>query len=308
MQVKFYGTRGSIPAPSFYGGPLQDSFITAKYGGNTSCVEVRDGNEQIILDAGTGIRVLGIDMAKKGFFNLNKPVAHILISHLHADHIQGVGFFTPLFKKDATFHFYGMRHGSVSVESAIRGTLHHPYFPLELRDVNAKVEFHDLTDSQQFYVGKAGIKVLQSPHDRRRGMKVGRMNHPNGGSSTYRIEMNGAVFVYATDVEIKSSPETREKLTEMCQNADLVVIDAQYTPEEYERKEGYDGKEGWGHNDYETALETVIGANAKKVRIFHHEPVHDDTMLDNLEKRCIEYARGSSIDVALAREGMAVQL
>ncbi len=304
MQVKFYGTRGSIPAPSFYGGPMQDSFITAKYGGNTSCVEVRDGNEQIILDAGTGIRVLGIDMAKKGFFNLNKPVVHILISHLHADHIQGVGFFTPLFKEDATFHFYGMRHGYVSVERAIRGTLHHPYFPLELRDVSAKVEFHDLTDSQQFYVGKAGVKVLQSPHDRRRrGMKVGRMNHPNGGSSTYRIEMNGAVFVYATDVEIKSAPQTREKLTEMCQSADLVVIDAQYTPEEYKTKEG------WGHNDYETALNTVIEANARRVRIFHHEPVHDDKMLDDLEKKCIEYAKErSGIDVALAREGMAIQL
>lgn len=309
MEVKFWGTRGSIATPSVYGETPEDSFITAKYGGNTSCVEVRNGKDLIILDAGTGLRFLGIDLIKRGF-NPGKNPLHLFLSHYHADHIEGLGFFKQVFNPNAAMTIYGQNHGYISVQNAVSRRQDHPYFPLQIDKWPAKIKFIELEDGQKLKIGNANIEVATVDHLEEEHLEelpeldVGMMNHPNGGSSTYRIELDGNVFVYATDVEVNSSQETREKLLRMSNNADLLVIDSQYTSEEYETRKG------WGHNDYKTAIDIGIEAKVKKMRLHHHEPEHDDKMLDELERLCKEYAmsKADGLDIMLARERMTIVL
>jgi phosphoribosyl 1,2-cyclic phosphodiesterase len=309
MKIKYWGVRGSIPSPSING------FNTGKYGGNTSCIEITtDGKDTYILDAGTGIRLLGLDMMKRG--NIGKQKAKILLSHVHWDHIQGFPFFTPAFIPGNEYKLYGEKkdtkfkseNGDIidykkSLEETLRGQQQYPNFPVTLEQMASKMSFYDLEEGKTL---ENGVTVSYT-----------RLNHPNGVFS-YKFEENEKKFVYATDTE--HDPETNtnqdlgkqsKKVAEWAENAEILVYDGQYTPEEYNPKEfNKQGmpKIGWGHSTYAKGIDIALKANVKSLVLFHHDPLHDDRQLDEIQEKAFEYLKkmnsDSKLRVILAYEGL----
>lgn len=279
FKIRFWGTRGSIAAP----GPK-----TVKYGGNTACVEVRCGEELIILDAGTGIRDLGTKLLEE------MPVkASILFSHVHWDHIQGMPFFQPIFVPGNEFRLYGNRNWDMKLEYALRYQMQNPNFPVTLEQVNAvgaRMEYIDIDVGAVFEVGDNNQITIRSVE----------LPHPDG-SFGFRIEYKGRSLVYATDTE--DLPEPDEKLVELARGTDLLIHDAQYTNEEYYGLNG-DSKESWGHSTPEAAVKVAMAANVKKLVLFHHDPYHDDTKVDQM----LQMASASFPNTIAASEGMVVKL
>ena len=230
LTVRFWGVRGSVPAP----GPR-----TAAVGGNTSCVEVRCGGETIILDAGTGIRGLGERLLAGG-----RPVsASLLFSHVHWDHIQGFPFFPPLFRRDTALVLHGRPdHGSL--ESALRQQMTAPSFPVHLGAVPAALSFGEIEPGQPFEVGSALVRAA-------------RLNHPDGVLA-YRIEVEGRAVVFATDTEHHADGIDRD-LVALADGADLLIYDAQYTPEEYAGVIG-GPRSGWGHSTWVEGIRVARAA------------------------------------------------
>lgn len=276
FRVVFWGVRGSIPVP----GPQ-----TAEVGGNTSCVEVLCGKTRLVFDGGTGLRLLGQSLLSQ------LPVtAHLFFSHVHWDHIQGFPFFAPAFITGNAIHMYGGRNVFGSVETALAGQMQNPNFPVLLRDLPAKLEFHDILPNQTFTIDDT-VRITTAP---------GR--HP-GGVLAYRIEYDGKVLVYATDTE--HAPQPDAELVELLRDADVVVYDSQYTNEEYTGggKHG-PSKVGWGHSTYEAAIATIKAAGAKKYVLFHHDPGQDDAAVRDKEAR----AQALFPNSVAAREGMVIEL
>ena len=218
FSVTFWGVRGSIATP----GP-----DTAQVGGNTSCVEVVCGQKRIVLDTGTGMRMFGQKLTKE-LRTGQLPVADltVLYSHLHWDHLQGLPFFAPLYSPSSTLRFFGPK----GVERALRTQMGEPGFPVRLDDVPSKLLFRELCE---------GMRVDLSDD---LSITCARLNHP-GGVLAYRIDYQGRSLVYATDTEHYSVPDP--KLVRLASGADLLIYDAQYTPNEYDS-----GKKGWGHSTY----------------------------------------------------------
>ncbi len=254
MKVKFWGTRGSIPVPE------PDCM---KYGGDTSCVEVRCGELLLILDAGTGIRKLGVHLMQDPAF---KGEGHILISHSHWDHIQGFPFFRPAFVSGNTFHIYGAFKADNRLEDSLRGQMGSIYFPIEMSELPSSFHFIELIE-QDFFIGD--VKITSRA-----------LNHP-GGCFGYRINDGRNVLVYATDTEPQENGDD-SKLVELARNADLLIYDSQFTPEEYGS-----GKKGWGHSTWRDAVQLAQKAQVKRLVLFHHDPYHNDTFID----RMLEQAR-----------------
>lgn len=271
MRVRFWGVRGSTPTP------LKENLV---YGGNTSCVEVRtDSDEILVFDGGTGIRLLGKALEQE--FDGARIRAHIFFSHFHIDHIQGVPFFTPLYSPDNhfTFYFAGRRDANL-VMDALAGMMANPYFPVDMSKLPCIRDYIDLVEGT-FRVADTKIEVLK-------------LNHPQGCVG-YRIMQNDKVISYCTDVE--HGPEWSDRnLKTLAADADCLIIDSQYTPEEYP------GHEGWGHSTWKQAVESAIEANAKKLVLFHHDPYHDDEMVESI----LEQARQLHPNVVAAREGMEI--
>ena len=252
MRVTLFGTRGSIPAP----GPE-----TLRYGGNTAAVEVcgKDGTV-LVLDAGTGIRRLGTHLS-------TTTQVDILLSHLHMDHIQGLGFFGPLFNPLTKVHVWGPASSVHSLETRLARYLSPPLFPVHLRDL-PNVVCHEVP-FPAFDIGPFRIRTSLICHP---GPTVG-----------YRIESEDGVIAYLCDHEPAlglsngrwPSPDWISGY-DIAVNADLLIHDAQYTDEEYERCIG------WGHSTYRHAFEFAARVGAKRIVPFHHDPSHDDEMLDRL--------------------------
>ncbi len=280
MHITFWGVRGSIPTP----GPE-----TAQIGGNTSCVEVRAGKAILVFDGGTGLRMLGKKLVKE------LPVeAHIFFSHVHWDHIQGFPFFDPAFVAGNTIHLYGGNNVSRTLEETLAGQMDHPSFPVHLTEMGAKMTFHDLREGQVLSVDpKDGTKLT---------VTTGRGNHPNGVWA-YRVDHGGKSFVYATDTEHYAVVDP--KLVKLARNVDVLVYDAQYTPEEYAGSvSGGSPKVGWGHSTYEEAIKLAKAAGAKHLVLFHHDPMQDDAMVRDKEKR----ARSLFAETTAAFEGLTLDL
>jgi phosphoribosyl 1,2-cyclic phosphodiesterase len=287
MKVTYWGTRGSTPAPSV----RSRGFYTDRYGGNTSCVEISVPGTQLILDAGTGIRELGAYMAGNGI-----KAANILLSHSHWDHIQGFPFFVPGYLPGNWLRVFGQEKDFLvmrRVEPTTKQTFEHqqvqPYFPVPLESMNAQMEFNDVLPGDSFDLD--GVRITTRE-----------LNHPNGYLG-FRLEHNGKIVAYASDNE-PDGRELTDNLIELARGADLFIQDAQYTPEEYA------GKKGWGHSTYEHAIDSAVKAGAKKLALFHHEPVHDDRQLDAILKRAHDYLpkaldlyKGSGLEIAMAEEG-----
>ncbi|HVZ98993.1 MAG TPA: MBL fold metallo-hydrolase [Caulobacterales bacterium] len=287
MQVRFWGTRGSIATP----GPT-----TVRYGGNTSCVELRpESGELILIDCGTGAHALGQALKSRA----KACSGHILISHTHWDHIQGLPFFAPLFVAGNEWHIYGPRGLGQSLKDVLAGQMEYAYFPVALNAFAATVHFHEVVEGG-FQIGDVRIATHY-------------LNHP-ALTVGYRIEADGATLVYASDHE-PHSPEAGEGHAEAAEggdlahiefirDADLLIHDAQYTAAEYP------GKIGWGHSTVEYVIDMAAAANVRHVALYHHDPARTDEDVDKLiaaaRTRALE--EGSNLLVTAAAEGETLEL
>ena len=287
MRVQFWGTRGSIAKP----GPS-----TARYGGNTSCVEVRSARGTlVIVDCGTGAHSLGQELMSGGAKRLR---GHILISHTHWDHIQGIPFFYPLFVPGNEWDIYGPKGLGQSLREILAGQMQYSYFPVTLDQCRAKIRYHDLVE------GTFGIDDIK--------VSTHYLNHP-ALTLGYRLEADDVTLVYACDHE----PHARVLATgdgditgqdlrhaEFVNRADLLIHDAQYTAEEYP------ARVGWGHSSVEYVVNLGRFARVKKVALTHHDPLRDDDAIDrlvaNIQAKLREDA--SSLDVFAAAEGQVVEV
>ena len=286
MKVRFWGTRGSIAAP----GPT-----TARYGGNTSCVELRasDGT-LIVLDCGTGARELGLHLVRTE----PQPYRiHLFIGHTHWDHIQGFPFFVPAFLPGTELNIYaplGFQHG---LEEAMAGQMEYSYFPVKLRELRSRIHFTEL-DEGFFRVGEVLVETQY-------------LNH-TAPTIAYRMSTGGATIAYVTDHEPFWSTEGRvsrhpgdERHIEFLRGANLVVHDAQYTEEEYRG-----GKVGWGHSSVDYAVDVALAAGVDRLVLFHHDPTHDDATMDAMQAtaRARVAAAGGALDVLAGAEGLELDV
>ena len=274
MQITFWGVRGSIPSP----GPT-----TAQIGGNTSCVEVRAGKALLIFDGGTGLRMLGKKLLPE------MPIeAHMFFSHVHWDHIQGFPFFEPAFVAGNVFHLYGGNNVSRTLEETLAGQMDHPNFPVHLTAMGAKMTFRDLAEAEAVEIdGGPGGPVL---------VTNARGNHPQGVFA-FRVEHKGKSVVYATDTEHYAG-RVDENLLKLARGASVLVYDSQYTPEEY------GSKRGWGHSTFEEGAKLAKLAGARRLVLFHHDPMQSDAAVLQKESR----ARALFDEVVAAYEGLTVEV
>jgi phosphoribosyl 1,2-cyclic phosphodiesterase len=280
MRITFWGVRGSIPTP----GPA-----TVEIGGNTSCVEIRCGKAILIFDGGTGLRALGKQLLKEMPFT-----AHLFFSHVHWDHIQGFPFFEPAFVSGNTIHLYGGSNVSRSLEETLAGQMDHPSFPVHLSQMGATMTFHDLYEGQTL--------EIDTGDGQRARITTGRGNHPNGVWA-YRVEHAGKSAVYATDTEHYAMVDP--KLLQLCKGAQVLVYDAQYTPEEYTGTAGTGGpKTGWGHSTFEEAAKLAKAAGVSRLVLFHHDPAQTDAQVREKERR----ARALFPETIAAHEGLVIEL
>ncbi|HOV84944.1 MAG TPA: MBL fold metallo-hydrolase [Syntrophobacteraceae bacterium] len=321
MKVRFWGSRGSLPAPLTAEAvrkkilrALRDSrnlsldndedlarFVEAQlpfsvrgtYGGNTSCVEIAGGDEAVLCDAGTGIRVFGNHVLRESANQGRKPprVFHLFMSHLHWDHLQGFPFFVPAYIPGNAIHIYGFHERLKEAFSNQQQGLH---FPMPLENLLSDIRFHVLETDKDYAI--AGFNV--------RGVK---QNHP-GGSFGYRFERGGKVLVYSTDSEHKADMETDGyAFLSFIQDADLLIFDAQYS-----FGEQVSNKEDWGHSSNIIAVELSVKAGVKHLCLFHHDPVLDDDALDRFLTDTREYldlyAGSHPLRIDLAHDGLTIDL
>jgi len=274
--VRLWGVRGSYAVPGN---------STLKYGGNTSCVEVRVKNHIIILDAGTGIINLGKRLLNE--FRNNSIHISLLISHTHNDHLQGFPFFAPAYKPGCTLNIYGPKSFSQDLDQILTHTMEPQYSPIGLDELSSQINIHNLHENdililngssqnpdiftqdqvQQTTQNDVIIRVMRS------------YAHPKVGSYLFRVELNGKSMVYATDTEGYVGGDTR--LIEFAKNTDLLIHDAQYEPEEY--TDVRFPKQGFGHSTFAMAAQTAKSAHAKQLVLFHHDPLHDDAKIASME-------------------------
>ena len=254
MRVTLWGTRGSLAAP----GPE-----TVRYGGNTACVEVRGKrNALLVLDAGTGIQRLGA-MVRGGRGRID-----LLLTHLHMDHIQGLGFFEPLYERGREIHIWGPPSPTLDLRTRLARYLSPPLFPVRLRDLPCRLTLHNVPP-ERFEVG--GLEV-----------EAALVCHP-GSTVGYRISEGTRSLAYLPDHEpalgVREFPGEREWTSgfDLAAGADLLIHDAQYTTEEYQKRVG------WGHSSIRDAIAFATVAGARRFVPFHHDPTHDDAMLDCID-------------------------
>jgi len=283
--LTFWGTRGSIPSPG------QDK---SKYGGNTSCIELRLPTDQlIILDGGTGIIELGNALVMH-----NKKVsASILLSHYHWDHIQGLPFFAPAYNADTSLTIYGANHPQFPLGHGLSSQMESIHFPVKASSLAADIGFKELSAGVSC-VGAVDIKTL-------------RANHP-GTTFSYRFSFDHHTLVYMTDNELLPNTHEaqshttyrRDDFIRFIQGADTLIHDAQYSGQEYEVKKG------WGHSHWREALTLAAEGEVKQLILFHHDPDHNDTLIDGLvaEGRALLQQMGSSTRCSAAMEGTTLLL
>ncbi len=291
LLVTFWGTRGSISTPGRR---------TEKYGGNTPCVFVQQGDTQIILDAGTGIRLLGLDLAEQLKEQRTRRPLHLFLSHTHWDHIQGFPFFQPANIEGTELTVYGSAKKERFLESILSRQMDVDYFPVGLADMAADLKIREISD-EEIQVGSLVVDWQEQ------------VFHP-GGSVRYRLSAGGKRVAYATDVELDRlfRPEIRgdrdkgslKEYLDFIQGVDLLIADGQYTEEEYFEKVG------WGHTSIPVIIELAKEAGVKQLAIFHHEPLHSDQMLDFLWKEYNAALREDETPMTVfwAREGMTLSI
>ncbi|MFZ5894551.1 MAG: MBL fold metallo-hydrolase [Myxococcota bacterium] len=289
--VRFWGTRGSIPTPGH---------ATRRYGGNTSCVEIRFDDTLFICDGGTGLRELGLALLARKAEGVE---AHMFFSHMHWDHIQGFPFFLPAYAPKNHLHVYEVDKADTRVQRLLHGQMRSEYFPVTFADLGAKISA-GFFESGAIEVDGVTVRCLEQ-------------NHP-GRSYAYSFEKNGSKVVYATDSELDLLLTNRDEsmldlsaqrtlpaeLLRFVDGADLLIADAQYTDAEYPTKVG------WGHARANTVVDLAVQANVRQCALFHHDPMQSDEAVDAKVIAGRERAGRSSQAPVLfgAREGLELKL
>jgi phosphoribosyl 1,2-cyclic phosphodiesterase len=289
--VKFWGTRGSIPTPGH---------ATRKYGGNTSCVEIRVGDRLLICDAGTGLRELGLDLQARGITPIR---GHFFFSHTHWDHIQGFPFFSPIYDPANTFTIYGEPGEDNRVHRLLSGQMRAEYFPVDFHQLASTLLKGTLNEDVNDIDG-VRVKTWAQPHP--------------GGSVAYSFEAEGAKVVYATDSElderllnaedVERNPavmrQLPQDLLDFVADADLLIADAQYTDEEYP------SHVGWGHARASTTVDLALQGRVRQLALFHHDPMQSDRDMDAKVNTCRDRAAANGSDLVIfgAREGLELKI
>ncbi len=289
--VRFWGVRGSIATPGAG---------TVFYGGNTTCVEVRADGELIVLDAGTGIRPLGLALA--GEFNGRPLNLTLLLTHTHWDHIQGFPFFVPAYNPKNNVRILGYEGARQGLAATLGTQMESPYFPVGLKELPGNIQIEELRD-MEFTVGQVRVQAMF-------------VNHP-GICVGYRLNTSVGSIVFIPDNEpfhrMKTEPGTADaktlefaeqqdgKLVEFIRDADVLIMDAQYEREEYEKRVG------WGHGCVDDVAALATRAGVKQLFLFHHDPAHDDERISRMLANARQLA-GPGTHVEAAREGFEVVL
>jgi phosphoribosyl 1,2-cyclic phosphodiesterase len=301
MNVKFWGVRGSLPVPGRK---------TERYGGNTSCVEVRSASgTRVVVDAGTGIRKLGKEIVAT---DAGPSEVHLLISHTHWDHIQGLPFFSPLYQQGNRLCVYARKRDDLHLRAVFASQTDDPYFPIPFEEAKADIGFRELLDSDEFEIGD--VKVA-----------CARLNHPYIATA-YRLTVDGSSVVYVSDTapfsdilfgdQFVAQPpgqgaelpvadrqklaRMREGVVRLCEGADLVVYDTMFTDDDYRRIPHF------GHSRPSDAVQICREAGAKQLALFHHAPERSDAEIDAIlaETRAAQKRDGGTLDIVAAYEGL----
>jgi phosphoribosyl 1,2-cyclic phosphodiesterase len=289
LKIKLWGTRGSIPTPS------TTSFVTSVYGGDTTCLSIESDDLLVIIDGGSGLRLLGREMVGR-----NLTEATFFFTHVHWDHIQGFPFFQPAFIAGNTFNLYGPRlmptPGFVGtiLEKALRGQQQDLNFPVQLKDMPAHMNFNDIVEQDTVSLHGRSSRLV---------VTCSGLNHP-GGCLGYRIEehVHGRpvrTFTVATDTEHYS--HNNPKLQKIAAHADILLYDGQYTDDEYNGIATFN-RVGWGHSTWSHGLREAVEAGVKQLLLTHHDPLHDDAFIDKVEKEAAAAGKNAGVQVAFARQ------
>jgi phosphoribosyl 1,2-cyclic phosphodiesterase len=275
--VKFWGVRGSTPTP----GPA-----TVRYGGNTPCVEVRMGGEIIILDGGTGLRMLGRALLAE--FKDQPLHLTMLLTHTHWDHIQGLPFFQPIYHPRCRLRILGSKGACKGLVTAVTGQMESTYFPVPFEKLPSNIEIREFNDFN-FNIGAVCVRAR-------------RANHP-GVCIGYRLSSPDGLVAFFPDNE--SSPRGEDpEMVGFVRGADVLVLDSQYDAAEYKKHTG------WGHGCVDDSVALALKAGVKRLCLFHHDPDHDDKRLDGMVKhaRRLVAKQRARLKVDAAREGQTIQL
>ena len=297
-RIRLWGVRGSIPVPGKG---------TVRYGGNTSCVEVRADGEIIILDAGSGIRLLGLALDKE--FGARSMKLTLLISHTHWDHIQGLPFFSPAYNQKNLIRVLGYEGARAGLAKILASQMETPFFPVSLRQLPSHLAIEELKE-MKFQVGNVEVRSKFANHP---GICVGYRLATSSGSIAYfpdnepyeqlKLQLASRDGISEDEARDFAAAE-RGKMVDFLQGCDVAIMDTQYTDEEYAKHIG------WGHSSVDSVVSLALDANVGKLVLFHHDPNHDDQMIDKM----VEHARelvtksGKPLEVEGAREGAEILL
>src|SRR5438874_7527861 len=297
-RIKLWGVRGSLPVP----GPA-----TIRYGGNTSCVEVRADGELIVLDAGTGIRALGLALEKElgpGTIKLT-----LLITHTHWDHIQGLPFFSPAYNSKKLIRIRGYEGARTGLGTILAGQMETPFFPVSMQQLPSHLAIEELKD-MEFHIGKVKVQARFANHP---GICAGYRLFTSAGSIAYMpdnepyepLKMQLAARNGISGAEARDFAATeRGKMVDFLSDCDVAILDAQYTDEEYQQHVG------WGHSSLSSVVSLALDADVGKLVLFHHDPSHDDEMIDRMveQARVLVLKSGMTLMIDGAREGAEILL
>jgi phosphoribosyl 1,2-cyclic phosphodiesterase len=292
LRVKFWGVRGSYPAPRAG---------TVKFGGNTACVEIRAGDRTFILDAGTGIIPLGRELARRRALEVM-----LLFSHLHHDHTQGLPFFLPAYMPNAKLHIFGPDGTHASLKNVLEHNQSAETFPVRLHEMASLKDIQSVRESQTIVWDEAGVRVTESSLDTGDDAVVIRIHksyaHP-GGVFMYRITWRGKSVVYATDTE--GYVGTDRRLVKFAQKADMLIHDSQYLEAHYRGQLAeFPSTQGYGHSTALMACEVAVAAEVGQLILFHHDPSYSDAVVEGMEAS----AKKKFANVQAAYEGLEIFL
>ncbi len=276
LKVRFWGVRGSIScAGAEY----------VRYGGNTSCLEVTAGGRRLIFDAGTGIRTLGLELARQAPLDID-----IYFTHTHLDHLSGLTFFAPLFdKRNSVRMWAGHLEAPYTLKKVVSNLMQAPIYPVTLDIFQASVGFKEFSAGASLTCGAVTMRTAP-------------LNHPNGATG-YRVEYGGKSICYITDTEHREGGRD-QTIVDLCRGADIMIYDCSYTDEEYPRYRG------WGHSTWQEGARIADAAGVGTLAIFHHDPSHDDAFMDDVARKAAELRPGSAPGglprIVVAHEGLTL--
>jgi len=281
MRIKFWGTRGSIAVPGRQ---------TIRYGGNTTCLEITlESGRVVIVDAGTGIRALGDKLATEN----EKVDIHLLVTHIHWDHVLGFPYFMPLYKSSSRILIDGYPTCVNGLRNTFDNKMGDGFFPVKFDDLKAEIQYLEILKHRPLEIDGTVIDAMP-------------LHHPQGGFG-FRFREGEKTFVFLTDNELRKEgwkERSFDDYVEFCRDADLLIHDAQYTPEEIgERRD-------WGHSDYRSAFDLAYAAGVRNLFLFHHDPSRTDAEVSGIQGKCEALARGkkSSLIIDAAQEESEILL